>query len=50
MKKDNQAEEAPWWLEVVDAVMPEAMSEDEYKWKVPDWLEGNVQLQDSISV
>ena len=50
LRKDNHAEEAPRWLEVEDVVMPEAMSEEEYRWKVPDWLERNVQPQDLIPI
>ena len=49
-KDDNCLERAPQWLEVDDKVMEDRMSEDEKDWRVQDWLDWSVQLQDSMSM
>merc|ERR1711872_258866 len=51
-RADTHAPNAPQWQPVEDAVMQEAEPQDEYQWKVPQWLERSdhtVHPEDSAS-
>ena len=52
LRADTHAPDAPQWLPVEDVVMQEAEPQDEYRWKVPQWLERSdhtVHPEDSAS-